>query len=113
MNKMSKAELKQFVLENGSRLRLSVGSDEMMSQNERAKAQEQNYRTQILKRVNAEDKDVLFASIKKDKGKNMTGGVYGKNNSIAYMSPDQRSTAGSSGFGTAVHDPKNQKYQFS
>ena len=57
---------------------------EMMSQNERAKIREQKYTTQVLKKVNAYDKDVLFASIKKDKGKNRNGGAYGTLNSTVY-----------------------------
>ena len=56
----------------------------MMSQNERAKIREQKYTTQVLKKVNAYDKDVLFASIKKDKGKNKNGGAYGTLNSTVY-----------------------------
>ena len=90
MSKLSKGELKKYVNTNASKLRLSIGSnsDMMMSQNERAKVREQNYKTQILKKVNAYDKDVLFASIKKDKGMNKNGGAYGALNSSAYKSPD-------------------------
>ena len=105
MSKLSKSELKKFVNINASKLRLSVGSDDMMmSQNERAKVREQNYQTQILKKVNAYDKDVLFASIKKDKGRNKNGGAYGALNSSAYQSPDKKSNAGSAGFHTSVQD---------
>ena len=99
MSRLSKADLKKFVHENGSNLRLSVGSEtEMKSQNERAKHHGKNYITQVLKKVSADDKDSLFASIKKDKGRNQIGGVYGSNNGINYGSPAFKSTAGSSGF---------------
>lgn len=100
--RMSRADLKQYVLDKASKLRLSVESNEMMSQNERANVQSQRYRAQILKKVNAEDKDALFGSIKKDKGRNQYGGTYGENNGLKYTSPQEKSTAGSSGFGAAV-----------
>ena len=67
-------------------MRLSIGSidGEMMSQNDRAKITTHKYTNQVLKKVNAYDKDVLFASIKKDKGKNRNGGTYGNLNSTVY-----------------------------
>ena len=95
MRKLSNAEIQQFLNPNASsKLRMSVESgDQMLSQDERAKLREKNYAKKVLKKVMQEDKDVLFASMKK--GKNTEGGAYGR----IHKSPEMKSTAGSSDLG--------------
>jgi hypothetical protein len=50
----------------------------MKSHNDLSRQREQNYQTKVLKKVNHIEKDILFASLQKEKGKKSISGAISK-----------------------------------